>query len=562
MAEEFLSDLEEDLIDDDFLDHDMGLSELSSSNAIHDHLQFQLSFDFDLGQQAQESHKRYQVDTYFFFPKSMGIDSQTFDRAEFYNSLTNYLRIRTPQMFSATQSIDNWSIPSADLYFENHLASHSFTSLSERVEQDVKLFACNINTRLKTLRKHVKSITKLPTAQRQDSLDMIEKHLNKTVKLLTAYRQKYMGKVRYQSYLIEDEVKMAFLLADEYLSYRLEAVLIRTYERLKQSQEPHDLMMLCEYILQCEMEYRESEQLIQLSSDSNEGLKETYYYRLGLLKKYISDVLYLSINNKRKDRVYRNLVAAAGAAVAALWAGLIDLQRFYWMQSPSPERDFAFRFFLIVVVGVVAYIFKDRIKELTRDYFHEKLKHRLPDFEFQMAYRYATAEGLTEYEVGRSREFMRYLKKESLPPEIRYIREFEHQDFRDPERSESILHYSKQVTLDLEKVKTHLHHLKMVRDLVRISVADFLEKLDEPKKNLHYFDRIDGLSKMKAPKVYHLNLIMRYSVWQKDDEKGWGHPKVEFERMRLILNKEGILRIESPLPRGELYYTQENMYDL
>ena len=60
---------------------------------------------------------------------------------------------------------------------------------------------------------------------------------------------------------------------------------------------------------------------------------------------------------------------------------------------------------------------------------------------------------------------------------------------------------------------------------------------------------------MKAPKVYHLNLILRYAVWQKNETE-WGPKKVEFERMRIVLNKEGIVRIESPLPRGELFYEE------
>jgi hypothetical protein len=63
---------------------------------------------------------------------------------------------------------------------------------------------------------------------------------------------------------------------------------------------------------------------------------------------------------------------------------------------------------------------------------------------------------------------------------------------------------------------------------------------------------------MDAPKVYHLNVIFRYAVSEQVQNQ-WQPARFEFERIRIILNKQGIVRIETTLPRGEMKYTESEL---
>lgn len=564
MAFDFLEELDEEL-DEALLSEASMASDLlqqihpSSTQTVHDHLQFQTDLEFDLNpESAAEQRKVYTVDSYFFLPINMGITPENFTRDQFYTSITNYMRIATPLSLEKTASLEKGLLEAADRYFQVHLISHLRQPLEALVVQDVKLFGCYINTHLKSLQNSLWKIRR-QKGHSQDSGTMLEKYLLRLIHALSDYRVNYMSRVRHKAYLLDQEVRKAFLLVDEYLSYKLEAVLINVLEQTEAQPEFQSLRLLLQSCLESEMEYRQAEGLLTLDKDTDKNKRETYYYRLSLLKKYVSDVLYLQIRNLRKDKAYRNLVAAAGAALAALWAGLVDLQRFYYFARPNVKMhasDFALRFFMVVIVGVFAYVFKDRIKEISREYFFERLKQHLPDYEFEMLYRFYnhSTESSQYLNMGRSRQFMRFIQKSGVPPEVLYVRELGHRTTLDPERVEKILHYSHQIHFDSTQIEPHLHQVGKVKNITRFSIAPFLEKLDEPKKKLRFFSEKKGIATIKAPKVYHLNVLLRYTRQSQNAAGEWQPEEVELERIRLILNKKGIQRIETVIPRGLLRF--------
>lgn len=562
MAYDFLEDLDDDLSDEDL--QTLSLLEKDykgSSQAIHDRLQFQADYDVNLTpSNSQEKSKSYRMDTYLFLPKNMGINRDTFSRDQFYSSLTNYMRIRTPSL--PDEPIEGQGpIPAADRYFQVHLVTHQRQQLEALVVQEVKMFGCYHNAQLKKARAFLLDLLRKQPSHIAHRMLLLERFLVRVLQTLSDYRLHYMHRIRHQAYLVDHEVRRAFLLVDEYLSYRLEATLIYMFQRLESQPEESSrtLAGLIESALASEMEYRQSEGLIQLQSAGEESQRETYYYRLGLLKKYVSDVLYLQQRNIQKDKVYRNLVAAAGASLAAIWATLVDIQRLYFThQRPNdlPVSDFALRFFLLMVLGVVAYAFKDRIKDLSKEYFYERLKQKLPDFEFEMSYQFYDhqKQASQDLRIGKTRQYMRFLQKESLPPEIHYIRELGHHLELDPDRSEHVIHFSQQLQID-SSIIAHHEQIHTLRNILRLSIAPLLEKLDNPNKNLRYYDPDQGIAMIKAPKVYHLNVIFRYA-WSGLDAELQPNMQVEFERIRLIIDKQGIQRIESVLPRGTLGYVE------
>jgi len=213
-------------------------------------------------------------------------------------------------------------------------------------------------------------------------------------------------------------------------------------------------------------------------------------------------------------------------------------------------QDAWLRLVAILLLGVIAYVFKDRIKELSKEYFNQRLKQYLPDFDILMFYKYFQENGVEKQNfIGSCKEFFRYLQKDALPPEIAYIRDIGNRSELDPSRDEVIMHYSKRLVLHIDEQR--VPNIQFIRDIARFDFTEFLNKLDDPDKEMSYFDQSKGIVRMEAPKVYHINLVLRYSCNYKKN-KTTSEYHVEYERVRIILNKRGILRVEPVLNRGEL----------
>ncbi len=542
----------EDLIED----FDPSLTDIGSLNTVHDRYQFESNFDFDLEVEEGDTHKGYEVDIYFFLPKSMGIHADSYTREDFYTDLTNYLRVKTPNYPKRLQlKSKHWGLSFLDRYFKVHLVTQKRQKLSPYVVQETKLFGCFFNTQLKNLHYGLYLVlSKKPQEfiTNPQRIQALKKKIEALKSVLDLYRQRYLESMRQKKVFCDAEVRQALLLIDEYISYRLESNLISLHRLLAPHRaELNELVVFLDSILQEEIQHRKKLGWIILGeSDAKE--QEGYYYRLGLLKKYVSEVLFLEVQNVKKEKRYRNIIAGFGAALAALWAGLSDIRTWQAVYGPTMR----FRLVAVLLVGIVAYVFKDRIKEWSKDYFNEQLKHHLPDFDMHMFYTHVDVYGDSHrYFLGTSHEFMRYLYKKAVSPDVLYVREMGHESALEPQRNEIVLHYSKKLHFNPESLH-QLDQVKHLKKVVRFDLSKFLAKLDEPSKSLSYYCPEKGISLMKAPKVYHLNVVFRYAVHHSRGASKKRH-HVEFERMRIILNKKGIIRIEEVVPRGEMSYEED-----
>lgn len=540
-------DFSDDEIDDSY-------SDIRSSSTIHDRLQFETKFDFELSSNNTiNKKKQYNVDVYFFLPQNTGINTDTYTRDNFYTDLTNYFRIRTPELFKwDAHNFHEWSLPWSDKYFLNHLSTQKRQKLVSVVIYEIKMFGCFINTQLKRVQSIFSNIVKKKGEDFFNSskyLLILENRLKKLQDVINKYREKYVTPIKDQKILTDDEVKKAFSVVDEFISYRFEYIFIKIKNLLESKSKECYINSVIEDMLLSEINYRKNTDFVNLDNKTDKNLYETYHYRVGLLKKYVLEVLYLQNENIKQEKVYRNIIAAVGAALAAFWASVADMQRLNMMNN---MKDTGFRLIVIIMIGVLAYVFKDRIKELSREYFSQKFKKYMPDFNRKMFYNYFDFEGQPRKEfLGSSKEFMRYMSKDSVPSEILYIRNIGSRSDLDPDKQETIINYSKKINFRTSPVKDSITKINFIRDLSRFDISEFLAKLSDPDKVLRYFDSQKGVVAIDAPKVYHINLIIKYTTTYENKSI------VELERSRIILNKKGILRIEKVISREQIRYEEE-----
>lgn len=507
---------------------------------MHDRLQAESNFTFDLRPRTiYEEQREFRADIYLFLPNSMGVNSSTFGADQFFRHRTSMFRVRAP-LYQHLRSIEpeDLRFDSAEKYFEEHLSSIERRRISNKVVQDVRLFGNFLHTELKKIRSSVCSKRKTQTLEQREELAQIMLH---RCKLLWAFRDRYLAPIRKERYLLDDEVIRAFSLTDEYLSYRLEIVLLQSRDRLPEHEQELD-----EFLAR-EREYREKNELLVLSSEKDSRTFEAYTYRLGLLKKYMGETLFITLKSIKKDTLYRNYAAAVGAGLAATFAGIMERQRHYYLAG----YDSGLRLTFLIAVAVVAYMLKDRVKDLTKEYFNSRLKEKLPDECFSMSHLSYTSKGKAKVrELGEVWEYLRFLK--NVPADVAYLRTLGQMKATDPERREHVLHISRKFLFELKGPGTK-KQFPLLKNVHRIDISPFLTKLDNPTVPVTYYDHDGKATTMEAPKVYHINMVIRYEVLFGTSEES---RKVDYERFRLIVNKNGIIRMEQLLHRGRLEYEE------
>lgn len=510
-------------------------------HSIHDRFQVESDITFDLRPRGPfESRRRFKLDMYLYLPYSLGVNSSNFKGEDFFRHWTSYFRVRAP-LFQQWRVLppELLSFPSVDEYFSGHLSTHRRRRLGPRVVQDIKLFGNFLYTELKKLRS---ALPKKKRAKDAERARYLAEELLHRVGLLWSFREICLKPLREERYLVDEEVQRAFYLTDEYLSYRAELVLLRARDALPEQAEQLGEM------LAKEITYRHENNLLVLTEDEEQPVAlEGYTYRLGLLKKYLGEALFLQARSDKKDALYKNYAAAVGAGLAALFTGIVEHQRMQYLEGDGSGLRFSF----LIALAVLAYIFKDRIKELSRDYFNSRWRERLPDQRFRLMHQSVHPDGKQEdYEVGLCTEYFRFIKE--APSDVSYLRTLGQTHSSDPVRREHITHVARRFSFELpnERQRTLFPLLKNV---VRLDISPFLNKLDNPTMAVSYFDKSRHAKTVLAPKVYHINGVFRYETLFGPEGS---LVKVDYERFRLIIDKNGIVRLETLVESGRLAYQE------
>jgi hypothetical protein len=324
---------------------------------------------------------------------------------------------------------------------------------------------------------------------------------------------------------VAKRVSVELRWVDEYLSYRWEgclANLARAYMKAGRP-VPERLARLAED----ELHYRRAHGYVCLD-DEHVSTREYYSYRLSALKRHISSVLYLDASIATQSwRIYSQLIAATCAGVAAAFYGLTMAQ-----SQNVQVQDFLW----VLTIAVLLYVLKDRIKELSREKLTRAMQRRFPDF----LRRVRDAEtGETIATIG---ERLSYTSKEALEGSVREVRSNAHTIELDEEREETVIRYRTDVKVGRPANGGSPRRIKLI---FRFNVQSYLARLDNPQVPIRYFDPGVGAFRSDlAPKVYHINVIVRLARW---DE--WGRiPRTSLMRVRIVVDKDGIVRIDEVLP--------------
>lgn len=488
----------------------------------HDKYQIEIKLDYELLEGKKTS---YQVSTYLFIPQNLGINRHTYTNADFYRNIQSYIRLKTPILI-LREFTENSASPLCVI--ERIVATENWVSLPEQQELLINNFKLLSAMLKSSIREHFNFIEKRVAEATPGSKihlliqNLVEDFLSESRKIADKYRALYSV---FNLPKIAGPVFTAYKLTDESLSLLIEEHALEMFEiveaYLKASHKAGFKRRLSE-LVQAETKHRKSHGYNSILTPGQDN--EEYAFRASVLKKYASSALFLSTAVRREGTELEQFLFALAAGVSMIFATIVA---FYFQQRYG---NFTFSFFAALVVG---YMFKDRIKELGRGLSARYLQNIL--FDRRTIIR--TQDG--KHKLGILREKVSFVAEKDIPAAIQKARNRDLITELDNEGyGEHVICYTKEITLFAKafQIFASTPEITGINDITRYDIHPYLKKMDEPTQERYYLMG-EQVTPVICHKVYHLNFVTRYKSILPQKEKIYTH-------LRLILNREGIKRIE------------------
>jgi len=548
---------------------------LSVQAEVHDRQQLELRFNYAVGEHGRCD---YHVDTYIFVPRNVGLNRSNYTRDQFYADFTAYVRIDAGAL--PLDALGDVSNPASPLHrFAATLDALRTAprppptrSLSVHARLYANLYVSAVRAECRRLEKLLtrreraegertslapgatqsgqgRRETPPPEPRVADPEGAFERDLvaalTRMQEALRAFRSLRGAAWPFEP-LCHQGVAEAMRGADEYMSLELEERLAVLSHALGERASRYDgtgfvtrMRAHLATVARAEVELRAHYGYLTLDTHRapvERGAKvaidpgEYFTYRASLLKKSVQQALYLNVRESRRDTFVRNAVGAVAAALAAIWALATQLPA-YVSNLPGPTKV------LFFVAAVLAYVMKDRIKAVTGefllrrartyDHAHWIFGESLPDL------------GVDDF-VAHSAEAVRFVAGDEVPDDVREVRVQRRTVQHLGVAGEEVIHYRKRLEAGRAGGGAPLPEGYRIRDILRVNLRHFMTRLDDPMDRVDAWDVARGaFVRVELPKVYHLNVVARV----RRDRVGEA-PQTRFAHLRVVLNKDGIVRAE------------------
>jgi hypothetical protein len=315
------------------------------------------------------------------------------------------------------------------------------------------------------------------------------------------------------------------LYIDEFMSYSISHYLTGLLESMRLTGRD-DFTVVDQTI--CDVLLKEKQLSDLLLNNGNKSIKdneeaENVLYRYGLLNKFVLDALHLTTNRFSLDQRYQHWIAGSSAGIAMT----IYFSLFVWLGNIFVINSAPF-----VLLTVVCYVLKDRIKDWLRNFSYLQASRWFPDYTTVIK----SEEG--DVNVGVIRESFSFIDSPQLSNDLKRVRNAEfHSVLETVQRPENILFYKRVVEINSLSAKERSNGVIVI---FRFNIHDFLRKASDPTETHLTIDPVSKkLISLRLPKVYHLNLIIRSTLVENNAKS-----IIELKKLKIVIDKNGIKRIE------------------
>jgi hypothetical protein len=496
---------------------------------VHDRKQFELKLEYQ--PVGTDPSSQYFVDAWIFIPSQLNVNPDTYPRDDFYADIHNYVRLKTPTL-GFDEILTGQHSPLVQL--EERLALGLMGPESE-VVYDAKMLSCVFRGACRRFCRQMNESCaaiapslEAPERLSANSVGQLEALARGSVKSVQDVLRRFrsVAAALATKYPLEEGTKASFRLVDEYMSLTVEQFFRKTVVEMDQMPRTGLYVELRKELMHqgvVDEQYRKDHKLRSVISPT--GDNEEYTHRIGFLKKFCMNILFLKVRRESGRKNWEEVLFAIAAGVAMAFATAVV----FFAQNRIPQASL--NFFLVLVVG---YMFKDRIKEGARRVFSSFAAKHLYDRTTRIF------DPVTQDRVGLCREKVDYGGPVKVPEEVSKLRRTD--DFitvSQGEFAETVIRYQKKIVLDSEMLPRLGDGIVTgVTDIIRINIDRLLRDMDDPELQMEYVDLEDfSVGRVKAAKSYQVDLAFRFKV---DDAH---HQRTSMQLVRLVLDRNGIKRM-------------------
>jgi hypothetical protein len=468
--------------------------------------------EFKVGYVAKrkDTMSYFDMNTWIFIPDSLDINAKTYLKSNFYRDVRSYVRLITPTyLLRDLTKEENLPFSLLRQACATTTSQYTNTNLKEN-ETQIKMFASIVKSSIRNGYLHI--INNAIDADRGFLCNDFIEHIKSIIGLYRSLR-KIVNVPCPDNRLLE-----YFNFGDEFIANVVEQHVTRLLDYLNSRfpGEHQDIKKnICD-LLDKELEYKQTMHYIWIRQHDEKD-NQDFVYHAGLLKKYIESNLYLNAHKRRNTLLLEQAAFSIAAGIAMIFATSIS---FAFQQTYG---NFTLPFFIALVIS---YMFKDRIKDLIKYYFANKLGSRFFDNVISIR--------VDNKKLGWCKEGFDYITFSKVFPYI--LDKRGRTSLLEVNRGieEQVILYRKRVRLKREKlITTSRYPILGINDIIRYNLSEFMRKMDNQNVVLYSTDEKE-YNKIKAKKVYYLNYVIQ-CIYQ---------GQTEYKRYRIGLTRKEIRSIE------------------
>lgn len=277
--------------------------------------------------------------------------------------------------------------------------------------------------------------------------------------------------------------------------------------------------------------------------------RERHLSRLSQLKKFFQSKTFVDVTKTQAAQRVTESTALVGTAIAAIIAATLE------QLGRKNVATLASHGLMVVGLGVILYVLRDRMKEWARSKLAKKAMGLIPDFETRLI--------ADQKNFGISREWLHILQSKNMENEVTEARHADSVIDRDLRLPEDVL--STRRVFFLRPNFAGPAHTRALHENVRLNLDRHLKFMDDPFKDLTDLEADGRLTLSRSRRVYHFHMVTRTSLLrgplaQPSKIRTWVQalraivglkPMVitpdssHIAAHRIVLDKSGIVRVES-----------------
>jgi len=493
----------------------------------HDRLNLEIKLEHP-APDATEERVESLVDLWFFLPPAIGITTETYGSADFYGDLRAYTRLKTPAIpLSELARVDGPRSPLATLAtIREELPTGPMPrQVGQMIRGEARLLCC-------MLRRSSRDIHRLLAVTPSPGLEPLCTQVVEHAQQLLASWRTVCTKLRASR--LDPRTRDALQTCDEALSLEVEAlasrILLDHGDAIGDGSEELAELATTERRLRSARGDRSGAHPSADGADT----RADFWDQASLLKKYVSQALFLVARENSGQKTLEHLAKAFAAALAMAWTVALQVATVLLLGLELNSQVDVRMVVLFSLIAVGGYILKDRIKDTVGKRLASAIPRLLYDRRLDLFRKDDTLQ------LGQVQERVRFAGVDDAPRDVRTLRVVTARTPLVLHTDAHCLHYQRRVVTFPRQGTRTFARLVGLTDILRVNLAAWTRTLDRRRKSVAMVSDDGLVSVEEVPNRYLVDVVARISSPTDDT--------VVLQAWRLVLTRRGLVRVEVSNP--------------